>query len=93
MTTNYQQFKKKLLKDRKVKKAYDELGAEFSLIEAVIEKRLEKGLSQKELAQKIGTKQSAISRFEAGGYNPTIAFLQKIAFAMGLNMKISLTEK
>lgn len=89
----YQQFKRKLLKDKKVKKAYDELGAEFSLIETVIEKRLEKGLSQKDLAQMIGTKQSAISRFEAGGYNPTIAFLQKMACAMGLNVKISLTEK
>ena len=43
MTTNYQQFKNKLLKSKKVKKAYDELEAEFSLIEAVIEKRLEKG--------------------------------------------------
>jgi len=93
MTTNYQQFKKNLLKDKKVKKAYDELGTEFYLIETVIKKRLEKGLSQKELAQKIGTKQSAISRFEAGGCNPTIAFLQKMACAMGLNMKISLTEK
>ncbi|MCX6790690.1 MAG: helix-turn-helix transcriptional regulator [Candidatus Gribaldobacteria bacterium] len=93
MTTNYQQFKKKLLKDKKIKKAYDELGTEFSLIETVIEKRLEKGLSQQKLAQMIGTKQSAISRFEASGYNPTIAFLQKIAFAMGLNVKISLIEK
>ncbi|OIO49966.1 transcriptional regulator [bacterium (Candidatus Gribaldobacteria) CG_4_10_14_0_2_um_filter_41_16] len=93
MSKTYQQLKIKLLKNRETKKAYNELGAEFSLIEAVIEKRLEKGLSQKELAQMIGTKQSAISRFEAGGYNPTIAFLQKMACAMGLNVKISLTEK
>ena len=56
MSKTYQQLKIKLLKNRETKKAYNELGAEFSLIEAVIEKRLEKGLSQKKLAQMIGTK-------------------------------------
>ncbi len=91
MAKTYQQLKRKLLKDKAVKKAYDALGPEFALIEAVIEKRIEEGISQRELAQKIGTKQSAISRFEAGRCNPTIAFLQKIASAMGLELKISLT--
>jgi len=85
---NYNQLKIKLLKDKKIKKAYDELGPEFDLICAIIKKRLEKGLTQKKLAQKIGTKQSAISRFESGNYNPTISFLQKITDALGVELKI-----
>ena len=59
----------------------------------IIRKRVEKGLSQKELAQKIGTKQSAISRLESGTYNPTIAFLQKVGEALHSKLKISLAEK
>jgi len=85
---NYNQLKIKLLKDKKIKKAYDELGPEFDLICVIIKKRLEKGLTQKKLAQKIGTKQSAISRFESGNYNPTISFLQKITDALGVELKI-----
>jgi len=89
----YRQLKTKLLKDKEVKKTYDSLGSEFALIEMIIKRRIEKGLSQKELAQKIGTKQSAVSRLESGGYNPSIALLQKVADALHTRLKVSLSEK
>ena len=89
----YRQLKKELLKDKEVKKAYEKLGSEFTLIEMIIKKRIEKGLSQKELAQKIGTKQSAISRLESGTYNPSLSFLWKVGEALGAKLKISLAEK
>jgi len=89
----YKQFKKELLKDKKIKCAYEKLGPEFAMIEMIIKKRIEKGLSQKELAQKIGTKQSAISRLESGTYNPSLSFLQKVGEALGAELKISLAEK
>jgi len=63
------------------------------VIEMIIKKRIEGGLSQKELAQKIGTKQSAISRFESGTYNPSLSFLQKVGEALNVKLKIFLTEK
>lgn len=80
----------KALKDPEIKKGYDALELEFSIIEQVIRKRLEKGLSQKQLAEKIGTKQSAISRLEGGDSNPSIAFLEKVAKALGGKLQISL---
>ena len=89
----YSNFKKQLLKDKEVKKAYDNLAPEFAIADAVIEKRLEKGLTQSELAQKVGTKQSAISRLESGNYNPSITFLEKIAKALNLNLIISFSGK
>jgi len=89
-TKSYKQFKKELLKDKKIKQAYDDLGPEFALIEIIIKKRIEKGLTQKQLAKKIGTKQSAISRFESGTYNPSFSFLQKIAGALDTRLKVSL---
>ena len=90
---NYQQLKKKLLKDKEIKKNYEMLKPEFEFIAAIIKKRIEKGLTQKMLAQKLGTKQSAISRLESGLYNPSFAFLSKTVNAMNLELKISLAEK
>ena len=92
-TIIYRQFKKRLLKDKEIKEAYEKLGPEFAVIEMVIKKRIERGLSQKELAQKIGTKQSAISRLESGNYNPSLSFLQKVGEALDVKLKISLAEK
>ena len=89
----YKQLKRELLKDKKIKYAYEKLGPEFAVIEMIIKKRIEMGLTQKELARKIGTKQSAISRLESGTYNPSISFLQKVGEALGAKLKISLTEK
>jgi len=87
---NYKQFKTKLLKDKEIKKVYKRLGPEFNLIVMFIRKRVEKGLSQKELAKKIGTKQSAISRLESGGYNPSLAFLRKVAKALNTRLKVEI---
>ncbi len=89
----YKQLKRDLLNDKKVKKAYEKLGSEFAIIEMIIRRRIERGLSQKELAEKIGTKQSAISRLESGNYNPSISFLQKVGEALNAKLKISLAKK
>lgn len=86
---NYLQFKKRLLKDEGVRKAYESLEPEFAVAQAVIEKRIEMGLTQSQLAQIIGTKQSAIARLESGNYNPSVTFLGKVAKALGLHLEIS----
>ncbi len=86
----YAQFKKDLLKDKETKKIYEELGPEFALIRLIIKRRIEKGLTQKELAQEIGTKQSSISRLESGKYNPTLQFLVKVSKALDANLEISM---
>jgi len=73
------------------RKAYQELGDEFTLIESIIEKRLAKGFTQAALARKIGTKQSSIARLESGNHNPSLVFLGKIAKALGTKVTISLS--
>ena len=49
----YKQLKTRLLKDRAVREAYNDLGSEFDFIAILIKKRVEKGLTQAELAEKI----------------------------------------
>ncbi|KKW32845.1 MAG: Helix-turn-helix domain protein [Candidatus Uhrbacteria bacterium GW2011_GWA2_53_10] len=85
-------MKQKLLRDKETKKAYDDLEPEYALVRLMIEKRLQRKLTQAALAKKIGTKQSAISRFESGTYNPTIGFLRKMSDALGAELKISVSS-
>lgn len=87
---SHEEFKQQTFAKRPdVKRAYDELEVEYLLINKIIDARLERGMTQKELAKMLGTKQSAISRFEAGGSNPTMAFLYKLAHALDVKLKIS----
>lgn len=88
--SKWEDLEKELLADPKVKLEYDKLAPRYAVISALITARTKKGLTQKELAQKIGTKQSAIARLESGSVNPSIEFLQKIAQVMGYKLTIQL---
>ena len=88
---NYQQIKKQLLKNPEVKRAYEKLGPEFAIVALLIKARARKRISQNELAKKIGTKQSAISRFESGNYNPSVSFLYKVADALNARLEINIS--
>lgn len=83
-------FKKQLLKDKVVLKEFKKLEPEFRLIALFIEKRNKKGMTQAELAKKIGSRQSAVARLESGNYNPSLTFLKKVANALDTNLIISL---
>lgn len=87
----FQDFLDEALKDPEIKAEYDRLEPEFEIIRAIIRKRLEKGMSQKQLAVKMGTQQSALSRLESGNYNPSLAFLKKVASALDSTVHISLS--
>lgn len=80
------------LKDPEFKAEYDRQEPEFAVIKAILKARMEKGITQKELAEKVGTKQSAIARLESGNANPSIGFLQKVAGALGTNLQINFTS-
>jgi len=86
---NFNELKKKLLQDKTVKKAYGDLAPQYALIEMITRKRLKAGLSQETLANKIGTKQSTIARFESGKTNPTLSFLTNITSALNGKLTIS----
>lgn len=85
------EFKEELLRDPEIKREFDRLEPEYALMEAVIRKRIEKRMTQKNLAQRLHTKQSAISRLESGLYNPTLGFLKNVATALGCKLNISLS--
>ena len=88
-TKTWAQIKKEFLKNKELAKAYKESEPEFELAKMVIAKRLEKEMTQSQLARKIGTKQAAISRLESGEYNPSFLFLRKVARALDAELKVS----
>ena len=59
----------------------------------VAERRAERGLSQRELAELVGTTQSAIARLESGGRPPRIDTLLRIADALECDLHVELTPR
>jgi len=92
--TRYEDLLKQQLKDPKFRKEYEALESEFALAKEIIELRIKNKLTQKQLAQQIGTSQPAIARIESGSYrNVSLSFLRRIADALGAVTEIHLRKK
>ncbi|MDN5300219.1 MAG: hypothetical protein PWP51_2772 [Clostridiales bacterium] len=82
--------KKELLKNPELVNELEKNELEYQLITEFIQARLDLKMTQTDLAKLTGTKQSNISRFESGNYNPSLEFLEKVASALGKKLKIDL---
>lgn len=74
--------------DADYRKAYEQLGPEFSVARALIEARTSAGLTQAELAVRMKTTQSAVARLESGRVPPSTRTLEKVARATGTRLRI-----
>jgi transcriptional regulator with XRE-family HTH domain len=79
----------KWLDEPEYREEYERLGPEFELARGLIEARAFAGLTQAELALRMGTTQSVITRLESGRVQPTTATLQRLARATGTRLKIA----
>jgi transcriptional regulator with XRE-family HTH domain len=77
------------MKDLAYQREYDALEAEFALATALIRARADAGLTQEELAERMGTKQEAIARWEGGKVMPSTRTLARLAKATGTRLQIS----
>jgi ribosome-binding protein aMBF1 (putative translation factor) len=84
---------KKWLKEPKYKKAYDALEEEFVLARAVMDVRNRAGLTQEELARKMGTTQPVVARLESGRTRPSMRTLARLAEATGSRLLISFERR
>ena len=87
---NWKDVKNELLQNPEVKAEYDRLEPEFRLASILIEARTKAGLSQEQLAQRMGMKQAGVARIESGRYNPSMKTLQRYAEATGHKLQISM---
>lgn len=83
-------------KDPRFAKEYQALEEEFGLFDELLRARQAAGLTQAEVAQRMGTKTPAIARLEAGGgqnrHSPSIATLRKYAAAVGCRLEVKLAS-
>lgn len=81
-------FKIKMLKNPEVSREYSRYDLAFEVSQMLIEARILKGITQDQLANLINTKQESIARAENGNYLSGLKFLQKIAKALGAQLRI-----
>ena len=85
---SFEEMKNDLFKDNDFKAEYDRLKPRYDAIEQIIKARKEQNMTQAELARKVGTQKSNISRLESGNYNPSLDFLAKVSAALGKRLNI-----
>ena len=85
--------KREALRDPEFRKAYDALAPKYALIGAMLDARNRRGMTQTEIARRVGTTQSAIARFEAGRTNPTLEFASRLSRALGAKLEIRLSNE
>jgi len=86
---NWKIHKKQLLKNPEFKKALEESRVEYEIARAIIMARTKHNLTQKQLAQKLKTQQSVISRVENAQTTASLSFLQRLASVFGGKVKIT----
>ncbi|MCW8125646.1 helix-turn-helix domain-containing protein [Microbulbifer halophilus] len=83
-----QKLKERALQTPEVRHEYDALEEEFELIDKLLKMRTAAGLTQEELAQRMGTQKSNICRLERGNTNPSWKVLKKYAHACGFEITV-----
>jgi ribosome-binding protein aMBF1 (putative translation factor) len=88
--TRLANLRSKLLTDPDVKAEYDRLGPIFAVVGEMIEARQEAGLTQAEVASRMGTTQSVVARLETARHMPTFDLVARYATAIGRRIDVHL---
>ncbi len=92
---SHKQLRTAALKNSAVKQAFDELAPEYAVLDEFLKARSAQGMTQAQVAEKIGTTQSAVARMESGQgkHSPTLATLNKYAEALGCRLEFKLVRQ
>jgi len=91
----HKQLKRRALSRAAVRAEYDRLAPEFALLDEFLKARSAAGLTQAEVAERIGTTQSVVARLESGKarHSPTLATLERYAEAVGCRLEVRLVKE
>lgn len=81
------------MKTPEFKKEWDDLEPEFNTIQAIIDARKNRNMTQKELAERTGIDQADISKIETGNANPALSTLKRLAEGMDMVLKLEFVPK
>lgn len=90
----HKELKALALERAEVKAEFERLEEEFGFLDEFLKARSEAGVTQAEVARRIGTTQSAVARLESGSgkHSPSIATLQRYARALGCRLEFRLVK-
>lgn len=88
-TIRFEDLYKKWMKNPSIKSEYDKLQPEFEIAKQMIDARINKKMTQEEIAKKVGTGQAVISRLEGANASPSLDLLKRVASALGKKLVIS----
>jgi len=83
-TIPFEQVEAHLLQDPETRRAYEELELAYQIARL----RISRGLTQQELADRVGTKQPSIARLESGRTSPNVRFLRRVLDALGGSLSL-----
>ena len=89
----FDDFFEEQMKDPAFVKEYQEIQPEMEIIRAIVDARIAKNLTQKQLAERTGINQADISKLENGTRNPTIGLLKRLAEGLDMVLKIEFIPK
>jgi len=78
------------MKDGEFKAEYEKLKPRYDIISQIIEEQAKQNITQEELAFRVGTQKSNISRLESATYNPSLDFIVKVAHSLEKEITITL---
>ena len=86
---SHEELHRKWMKDPEYRREYEKLEPEFQIARQIIAARIKRKMSQKDLAEKIGTGQAVISRLEGMNAKPSISLLARVAEALKTQINIT----
>jgi ribosome-binding protein aMBF1 (putative translation factor) len=88
--TSLAKLKERLLTNPGVKAEYDRLGPVYALVGAMVEARHQAGLTQEQVAERMGTTQSVVARLENAHHMPSFDLVTRYATALGRRVRLDL---
>ncbi len=93
MGRRIEEVQEELLRDPEVRREYEALEEEFAVASALIAARARAGLTQQEVAHRMGTTQSAVARLESGRPLPSLRSLMRYAAATGSRLDLKFVDR
>lgn len=90
---DFNKYLNEQMKNPEFRKEWDALEPEFNMMQALIDARKMRNMTQKELAEKTGIDQSDISKIETGNANPALSTIKRLAEGMDMVLHLEFIPK
>ena len=91
--SDLQELTNELMQDEEFRREYEALQPEMDITRALLDARIQAGLTQSQLSERTGISQADISRLEKGTRNPSPSLLKRLAEAMNSTLRIEFVPK